>query len=156
MIELIGVTSLGLFVGLLFGLGIAHSKPTVKVVLTLLGAALGGAPVAFLANTTSKWLYPVGLIVGLLLGRFFARWVDVSSVKLKQEGELPITGMQEYEVFYAKPFASAPSLAVPDIDGTNFVITAQTAKGFKVNVSSYTLGVKLHWVAVGLRATRND
>lgn len=69
MLERVGVCCLGLFVGYLLALGLAHSKPTLRLVLTVLGAALGGVPIAFLAQSGSKWAYPIGLLIGFLIFR---------------------------------------------------------------------------------------
>jgi hypothetical protein len=64
-----GLLSLGLFVGFLLGFGLWKSGPTLKAVLTVLGAALGGAPVVFMRGTSDKWMYPIGLLIGLMFIR---------------------------------------------------------------------------------------
>lgn len=69
-----GILALGGFVGWLLGLALSHSKATLKAVITALGAALGGAPVAFMRGVSDKWMYPVGLIVGLL-------WIRLGSAR---------------------------------------------------------------------------
>lgn len=67
-IVLLGVLFLGGFVGLLLGLTIRFAQnPTLKFVIGIIGAALGGAPVLFMGGLEhQKWTYPVGLVVGLL------------------------------------------------------------------------------------------
>jgi len=72
MLERVGVYCLGLFVGYLLALGLAHSKPTLRLVLTVLGAAVGGVPIAFLAQAGSKWVYPIGLLFGFLFFRLIS------------------------------------------------------------------------------------
>jgi len=69
MTERMGVLLLGVFVSYLLALGLTHSKPTLKAMVGVIGAALGGAPVVFLAGALAKWLYPAGLVLGLLLPR---------------------------------------------------------------------------------------
>ena len=156
MTELVGIISLGVFVGLLLGLGLAHSKPTAQVVLTLLGAALGGAPIAFMSSAARKWFYPVGLLVGLLSARLVARWIDVSSVGFKQKGSLEPKNTTTYQVFYPKPFENAPYLKVAPLGYANFEIVEQRPDGFDINFKSFTSGIKLEWVATGVRKNRRD
>jgi hypothetical protein len=60
----LGVLCLGSFVGFLLGLGLLRSTPSLRAALTVVGAALGGIPVAFLAGTGQKWLYPLGYLPG--------------------------------------------------------------------------------------------
>jgi hypothetical protein len=64
-LERVGVLALGLFVSYLLALGLEHSKPNLRVVITVIGVALTGAPVAFLAQAMSKWAYPLGLLSGI-------------------------------------------------------------------------------------------
>ncbi len=164
MTELIGVICLGLFVGLLLGLGIGHTRVTVRTALTLLGAALGGAPIAFLGSATAKWLYPTGLLAGLLSARLFARWIDIGSIALTQKGSIDIQNTTTYQVFYRTPFAGAPQLQVQKgkskmasgLYSISFEVIEQRADGFNVKVTSYTLGSHLEWVAVGTRKTLKD
>jgi hypothetical protein len=73
----LGVLCLGSFVGFLLGFGLMKSNPSLRAALTVVGAALGGAPVAFLAGTEQKWLYPVGLLTGLL-------WVRVAGARVSK------------------------------------------------------------------------
>jgi len=67
MFERVGVLCLGALVGYLLAVGLANTRPTVRVVVTILGAALGGVPVAFLAQSLFKWVYPLGLVAGFLM-----------------------------------------------------------------------------------------
>jgi hypothetical protein len=77
--EPLGVLCLGGLVGFLLAWGLAASKPTLKAIITVIGAGLGGAPVAFLAASGHRWLYPIGLLVGFL-------WVRAGA--LYRAGEL--------------------------------------------------------------------
>lgn len=67
-IPAIGDISLGLFVGLMVARALFKVKSVgLKLVAGLLGSALGGAPVAFLSSESPpRFLYPVGLLLGLL------------------------------------------------------------------------------------------
>jgi hypothetical protein len=69
----VGVLVLGGFVGFLLGLGLFRSKNvTLKGVITIVGAALGGAPVLFMNGVgRDKWMYPIGLVIGLVWNRMF-------------------------------------------------------------------------------------
>ena len=82
-----GVFGLGLFVGYLIAIGLKQSKPTLRAVLTVLGASLGGVPVAFLAGAGSKWIYPIGLLAGLLFFRITFLWASISSKKSRAASE---------------------------------------------------------------------
>jgi hypothetical protein len=75
-IVLIGVLFLGGFVGLLLGLTLQLPKSqSLKTVVAVIGAALGATPVAFMQGLAyEKWMYPVGLVVGLL-------WMRVISAR---------------------------------------------------------------------------
>jgi len=62
-----GILALGLFVGGVLGWGLVNAKGSLKAGLTVLGAALGGGPVLFMAASgDARWSYPIGLILGLL------------------------------------------------------------------------------------------
>jgi hypothetical protein len=73
---MIGVLFLGGFVGLLLGLTLQIPKSqSLKTVVAIIGAALGATPVAFMQGLAyEKWMYPVGLVVGLL-------WIRVISAR---------------------------------------------------------------------------
>jgi len=71
----LGVLCLGVFVGFLLGFGLTRSKPTLRAALTVVGAALGGAPVAFLTTVQYRWLYPIGLLTGLI-------WVRIANIRI--------------------------------------------------------------------------
>ena len=75
----LGVLALGVFVGFLLGLGLMKSGPTLKTVLTVIGAALGGAPVLFMSDTSQKWMYPIGLLNGLLCVRAMGARLDIAA-----------------------------------------------------------------------------
>jgi hypothetical protein len=77
--EPLGVICLGALVGFLLGIGLASSRHTLRAVLTILGAALGGAPVAFIAASEHRWLYPVGLLLGFLWVRTASLWKTIST-----------------------------------------------------------------------------
>lgn len=70
----IGILALGVFVGFLLGLGLVKSGTTLKAAITVVGAALGGAPVIFMSDAEGRWLYPLGLLVGLL-------WIRVANAR---------------------------------------------------------------------------
>src|SRR5205823_4074833 len=53
-------------------------QPTLRAVLTVLGAALGGVPVAFIAASEHRWLYPVGLLMGFLWVRAVSIWKTIA------------------------------------------------------------------------------
>jgi hypothetical protein len=61
----IGISFLGGFVGWVLGLGLQNSGTSLKTILTVLGAALSGAPVIFLHDVDDRWFYPIGLVAGL-------------------------------------------------------------------------------------------
>ncbi|HVT59473.1 MAG TPA: hypothetical protein VHR45_13860 [Thermoanaerobaculia bacterium] len=61
--DLRGVKSPGVAVEL--GFGLMRSGLTLKAVLTVMSAALGGAPVLFMSGTRAKWMFPLGLLTGL-------------------------------------------------------------------------------------------
>jgi hypothetical protein len=66
----LGAWALGIFVGWLLGYALLNSKPGLKAALTVLGAALGGGPILFLSDAgDAKWIYPIGLLLGLLMVR---------------------------------------------------------------------------------------
>lgn len=87
--EPLGVTCLGGLVGFLLAWGLVASKPTLKAIITVIGAGMGGAPVAFLAATGHRWLYPIGLLVGFL-------WVRAGSLyragELERRANFPAVG----------------------------------------------------------------
>lgn len=83
-ITLIGVLCLGLFVGLLFGIVLFQAKsPTVKIVLSVISAALSGAPVMFMRGISfERWMYPIGLLLGFLWVRvLLARQIKLSNLR---------------------------------------------------------------------------
>ncbi len=90
MLERVGVYCLGLFVGYLLALGLAHSKPTLRLVLTVLGAALGGVPIAFLAQAGSKWVYPIGLLFGFLFFRLITAHAYLFTQSKGSADEIPV------------------------------------------------------------------
>jgi hypothetical protein len=76
-ITLLGVLCMGGFVGFLLSLAINFSSTVnLKVLSALMGAALGGAPILFMQGLGfEKWMYPIGLVMGLLWLRIVrARW----------------------------------------------------------------------------------
>jgi hypothetical protein len=80
-ITLLGVLFLGGFVGFILGgtLRLTNVIP-VKVAVSILGAALGGVPVAFMSGLTyQKWMYPIGLVFGLL-------WIRVVYARYEKQG----------------------------------------------------------------------
>ena len=75
-----GVLCLGIFVGGILAFSLSKSDGNLKTAIAIIGAALGGAPMLFIEDVgQAKWVYPVGLILGLLILRFwFARSVLVN------------------------------------------------------------------------------
>ena len=70
--EQIGVAALGLLVGCAFGVAFFRSQPTAKLVTAILAVILGGAPLAFLGDVPSKWIYPTSVLVGFVIGAFLS------------------------------------------------------------------------------------
>ena len=66
-----GVLAMGVFVGYLLGLALLQTRSlNIKAAITVVGAALSGAPVVFMNGLgDSRWIYPVGLLLGLLFVR---------------------------------------------------------------------------------------
>jgi hypothetical protein len=65
----VGILCLGIFVGFLLGIGLYAQQINIRAALAVIGGALGAAPLAFIGGGNEKFMYPVGLIVGLLLTR---------------------------------------------------------------------------------------
>lgn len=193
--EPLGVLCLGGLVGVLLAIGLTHTKPTLRAVVTVIGAGAGGAPVAFLAASTHRWLYPIGLILGFLWVRIvtlyksadaarrspmsirpmpslvvtaMAAMVIVTIVALtytfaapklrftEQMGDIHTTGSGTYEVFYAEPLVSPPTLTFPPGSGQSedIKVLEQRSDGFKIQVGlGTTYGAVIKWRAVGRAAT---
>jgi hypothetical protein len=83
-VQRLGILALGGFVGFLLGLGLMNSHPTLKAAITVIGTALGGAPVVFISEASDKWMYPLGLLTGLLWSRAVG-----ARVQLAQKVERP-------------------------------------------------------------------
>jgi len=65
-----GILFLGVFVGGILGFGLWKAGGNLKAGLTVLGAALGGGPILFMAGIQdARWAYPVGLVLGLMVLR---------------------------------------------------------------------------------------
>ena len=63
-----GILFLGIFVGVVLAVGLQRSGGTLRAGITALGVALGAGPVAFIQDVgNARWMYPVGLVVGLLV-----------------------------------------------------------------------------------------
>jgi hypothetical protein len=76
----LGTLATGSFVGLVLGQAPpSTTKPTTKAAVTIIGAALGGVPMAFLGNASTQWAYPVGLLLGLSVGRIYNARSDIAS-----------------------------------------------------------------------------
>ena len=90
----LGLLCLGIFVGFLLGFALMKSNnQSIKSVLTVLGAALAGAPVAFMTGVEQKWMYPVGLLVGLLYTRVFAARNAIAMKVANPEPENKVHGI---------------------------------------------------------------
>ena len=86
-ITLTGVLFLGGFVGLLLGLTLQiSSNPNLKIAMATIGAALSGTPIVFMRGLGhEKWMYPIGLVVGLLWVRVLHARTIVSQRPKKSE-----------------------------------------------------------------------
>jgi hypothetical protein len=73
-IVLLGVLFLGMFVGFILGMTLFSSNSlTLKIASSVVSAALAGAPVAFMSGLTfERWMYPIGLVLGLAWVRMFS------------------------------------------------------------------------------------
>lgn len=83
-IILLGVLFLGMFVGFVLGTVLTSAAGTsVKIAGAVISAALAGAPVAFMSGLAfERWMYPIGLVVGLAWTRMLtARKHALSSSK---------------------------------------------------------------------------
>ena len=150
----IGVSLVGIFVGLLLGLGLAYSKPTTQAVVTLLGATLGGAPIAYLHTRDWWYLYPAGLILGIVASRPLGFWLDFGERGRTQRGVITHgTGQKVHSVNYARPFESRPNLMFqPDDPKIRRELLEERPEGFKVKVDTGALVIaKIRWRATGLR-----
>jgi ABC-type amino acid transport system permease subunit len=67
-ITLLGVLFLGAVIGFILGLALRSATDvSVKFAVTLIGSTLSGTPILFMAGLGYEmWMYPVGLIIGLL------------------------------------------------------------------------------------------
>ncbi len=68
----------GLIVGLLVGFAFFNSKQNVKAAVTVLGAILGGIPVAYLGSASTFWAYPFGILWGLVAVRIVSARMSVA------------------------------------------------------------------------------
>lgn len=162
-----GVFGLGLFVGYLLALGLKQSKPTLRAVLTVLGAALGGVPVAFLAGAGSKWIYPLGLLGGLLILRLDRRRKEPRLVGCQQGSAvaaaliLPdkaaftqrgqvrtLLEVTRYSIYNPNPFESPPNLVIGGA-ALGYELTEQRTDGFVLHLISYASG-EITWEATGV------
>jgi len=62
----LGALALGMFVGFSLSFGLMRSKPTVRAAVIAVGAAVGATPLMFLNLMGGLWLYPIGLLLGLM------------------------------------------------------------------------------------------
>lgn len=78
-ITLLGILFLGGFVGFIVSLALSFSKKlNYKAVAAVLGTALAGAPIAFMGELShQRWMYPVGLVLGLLSVRIITARKDI-------------------------------------------------------------------------------
>ena len=65
-----GILCLGIFVGAILGYGLVKAGGELKAALTVVGAAVGGAPILFIQDIGgARFTDPVGLVLGLLVIR---------------------------------------------------------------------------------------
>lgn len=152
-LEYVGVLSLGLFVGVLLVFGLFSSGNTLSQALTVVGTALGGAPVVFLSGTNQKWLYPIGLIFGFFLV------IMVYGLRLNfsvtQNGIISVArGRKKYEIFYPFHFLSNPKLTFPKEEyySGRINICEQRTDGFIVEASK-SLRDEDRWEILEWKAT---
>jgi hypothetical protein len=83
---MVGVLFLGGFVGFVLALALTFSSTLqLKAAVAVLGAALAGAPVAFLTGVgAERWVYPVGLVLGLAWSRMLSARVQLAAPKPKR------------------------------------------------------------------------
>ena len=152
-IELVGVACLGTFTSAFLTFGLTYSKKTLQVVMAVIGAALGGAPLVFLGSSNAKWVYPIGLVLGVPFGRVLARWTDISSVTFRQRGTVSsrMAGTVQ-KIYFKKPFANIPSLSFADENDMSgdFQLVDQRPDGFDIKYNG--TGVKTYtYTAIGVR-----
>lgn len=88
-----GALALGIFVGWLLGFGLKNSGQNLRATLTVLGAALGGGPVLFLRDAgQAKWMYPIGLLLGLLYLRILDARDDIVQKHSKPSKRASVQG----------------------------------------------------------------
>jgi len=63
---LAGGLFVGLVVGTALGAGLATSRPALKLTLTAIGAAAGGASAIVPSDSPARWMYPIGLLLGIM------------------------------------------------------------------------------------------
>jgi len=143
--ERLGVIALGSFVGVLLAIGLLRSGPTLKTVLTVIGAALGGAPVLFLSGTAEKWLYPIALLIAFCIGATIQALFNKRTVS--QAGIIKPTGFDIEEIFYSIPFATTPSLTIDS--KSTYTLPEQRADGFKIKFTTISHGDPVKWLARG-------
>lgn len=73
-IATIGVFNVGMLVGFILGYILIFSTSLAfRIVASVISSALGGALVVVMSNLTfEKWMYPLGLAVGLVWTRIFS------------------------------------------------------------------------------------
>lgn len=81
----LGSLSLGTFVGFVLGYGlILGRKPQIRGAVTIVGCALGGAPLYLLRASNDLWMYPVGLLLGLLVMRVMSARQHLSATPVRR------------------------------------------------------------------------
>jgi hypothetical protein len=69
-----------------------------------------------------------------------------------QEGDITVTGLYAYDIYYPGRYISPPNLVFPDgyRSVENFELIEQRADGFRVSLGgSGIIGAKIKWKAVG-------
>lgn len=70
-----------------------------------------------------------------------------------QEGEITVTGLYTYDIYYPARYRSSPNLVFPEgyQSVEQFEVIEQRPDGFKVNLGgSGTIGSKIKWKATGV------
>jgi hypothetical protein len=173
VIENIGAVAVGVFVGLLIGFGLNNRSATTQAIISAIGVALAGAPVAFLGATVAKWFYPLGLIAGVLFGRkperpdasaaggalvLSAAILAALAVGVTNQhgtttvsGELRTRHAGTYDVYYEAAFDATPHLVVRC---GYCSVTEQRADGFKLTREVAPGNEAIEWIATGVPRKR--
>ena len=89
-INITGVLALGGFIGFILGFALLAvlKNVTVKAAIAVVGCALGTAPLAFMTDLgPERWMYPIGLVLGLLIVRMYRARSDIARKMVDNGGD---------------------------------------------------------------------